>query len=176
MMDNCFAYWQTDISAELIDFRECCDLDTSRAITMSAAFYNNTLLYAIGVIDCTKCGSLTNTFMGDTNLAIIGKIITASAVTYINTFQNCSALEEIRFDGVIGSNINFQWSTKLSKASITSIINALSTTTSGLTVTLSKTAVDVAFYDEADGGRLGSETQEWKTLARSKSNWTISLA
>lgn len=92
-----------------------------------------------------------------------------------SAFSGCRKLVEVRFDGVIAAPLSFGYCTKLSKASITSIINALSTTTSGLTVKLSKTAVDVAFYDEADGGRLGSETQEWETLARTKSNWTIYL-
>lgn len=89
-----------------------------------------------------------------------------------SAFYSCTALEEVRFYGTIADELNFRWSTKLSKASITSIINALSTTTSGLTVTLSKTAVDTAFADE---DRIGSESQEWETLAQTKSNWTISL-
>ena len=82
-----------------------------------------------------------------------------------NTFQDATALENMIFDGVIGQNgLNLQWSTKLNKASITSIINCLSTTTSGLTVTLSKTAKENAFTAE-----------EWSTLIGARSNWTISL-
>jgi hypothetical protein len=175
-MNNCFAYWYTYISNDLIDFRECCELDTSQATSMSSAFCYSPLIYALGVLDCRSCNSLANAFTDNANLTIIEKIIVKASISYNNAFNNVPALEEIRFEGEIGRDINFQWSTKLSKASIISIINTLSTTTSGLTVTLSKTAVDVAFYDEADGGRLGSETQEWETLAQSKSNWTISLA
>lgn len=74
-------------------------------------------------------------------------------------------LEEIRFEGVIGKNgFNMNRSTKLSKASIENIINHLSTTTSGLTVTLSKAAVNTAFT-----------TEEWNALIATKTNWTISL-
>jgi hypothetical protein len=62
------------------------------------------------------------------------------------------------------SGLNLQWSTKLSKASITSIINCLSSTTSGLSITLSKTAVDNAFTAE-----------EWAALENTKHNWTIAL-
>lgn len=63
---------------------------------------------------------------------------------------------------------------KLSKPSITSIINCLSTTTSGLTVTLSKTAVNNAF-ETSEGVADGSTSQEWLNLVATKTNWTISL-
>lgn len=165
-MANCFAYWNNTVFKDLIDFRECCELDTSEVTSLGAAFYASALIYAIGVLDCRKCSNADTAFQNATNLTIIEMIVSASAVRYNNTFQNCSALEEIRFEGVIGSNINFQWSTKLSKASIENIIGCLSSTTSGLTVTLSKTAVTSAF---------GSTTsEEWLNLVATRSDWTIS--
>ena len=85
-----------------------------------------------------------------------------------SAFNSCTALKEVRFYGIIADELNFRWSTNLSKASIASIINALSTTTSGLTVTLSKTAVDNAFEGGSGGG-------EFHYLIDSKENWTISL-
>lgn len=86
--------------------------------------------------------------------------------SFNNTFIRCHALENITIEGTIGKNgFNVQWSTKLSKASIESIINALSSTTSGLTVTISKAAKEAAFT-----------TEEWATLIATKPNWTISLA
>jgi hypothetical protein len=85
-----------------------------------------------------------------------------------NPFYNCFALENLIIEGEITSTgLTLQDSTKLSKASITSVINALSTTTSGLTVTLSKTAVETAFGS--------TESAEWTNLIATKSNWTISL-
>jgi tetrahydromethanopterin S-methyltransferase subunit B len=85
-----------------------------------------------------------------------------------NMFDYASSLVNLIFeDSIISISLNLQWSTKLSKASITSIINALSTTTTGLSVTFSKTAVESAF---------GSTTSaEWTTLIGTRSNWTISL-
>ena len=62
-----------------------------------------------------------------------------------------------------------QWSTKLNKESITSVINRLSSGANGLTVTLSLTAVNNAF----EGGRDGTE---WQTLIATKPNWTIAYA
>lgn len=64
---------------------------------------------------------------------------------------------------------------RLSKISIENIINALSSTTSKLTVTLSKTAVDKAF-ETSEGTNDGSTSQEWSELEATKTNWTISLA
>lgn len=82
-----------------------------------------------------------------------------------NMFYNCADLENLNADGIIAKNgLNLRWSTKLSKASITSIINALSTTTTDLSITLSKTAVDNAFTDD-----------EWSALIGTRLNWTISL-
>ena len=82
-------------------------------------------------------------------------------------FENIPLLEEISFSGVIPVSLSFQHSTKLSKASIESVINHLSTTASGKTATFSKTAVTNAF---------GSTTASaWTTLVNSKKNWTISL-
>ena len=83
-----------------------------------------------------------------------------------NAFNQCTALEEFEASGTIKfDGLNFKDSTKLNKASITSIINALSPNTTGLTVTLSKTAVNNAFA-----------TEEWNALIATKKNWTISLA
>jgi hypothetical protein len=85
---------------------------------------------------------------------------------FVSTFAYCYELVNITFEGVIGQNgLDLHWSTKLSKTSIENIIEHLSTTASGMTVTLSKTAVNNAFT-----------TDEWNTLVASRSNWTIALA
>jgi hypothetical protein len=90
-------------------------------------------------------------------------------------FESLYGLKEVRFNGTIGQNgLNFQWSTKLSKASIESVITALSPNTSGLSVTLSKTAVNAAF-ETSVGAKDGSASAEWATLIATKQNWTINL-
>ena len=84
---------------------------------------------------------------------------------YDNTFGYCEALEDITITGTIGTGvINFQWSTKLSKASITSIINALSDTKTGMSITFSQAAKEAAFTAD-----------EWSALIATKPNWTINL-
>jgi hypothetical protein len=93
-------------------------------------------------------------------------------------YNNCfrvSKLEELEITGVLrGTNISFQWSPNLKHDGIVNIINALSTTTSGLTVTFSKAAVQKAFETSA-GANDGNTSAEWLALANTKSNWTISL-
>ena len=133
----------------------------------------------VGVIDLTSCGSSITYFLyGASNLVNVDKVIIPSdgSMTINNTnFNSASALEEIRFEGVIGQDgFNMKWSKKLSKASITSIINCLSTTTSGLAVTLSLEAVNKAF-ETSVGANDGSTSAEWKTLESTRTNWTISL-
>ena len=107
------------------------------------------------------------TFNGCSKLHTIAKLRVDENTAYINMFN--TALVNLTVEGIIGQNgFDIRACTKLSKASIISIINALSLTTSGLTVTLSRTAVTSAF---------GSTTnEEWLDLVATRTNWTISLA
>jgi hypothetical protein len=121
--------------------------------------------------------AITQMFYEAALVKTIEKLVFEKATTsFSDTFTRCNALENLTIEGVIGGNgFNVQWSTKLSKASITSIINALSTITTGLTVTLSKTAVNNAFAT-AEGAANGSTSAEWLALVATRSNWTIALA
>jgi hypothetical protein len=113
--------------------------------------------------------ALTYTFAWCGALHTIARVRIDEDTRITNAFDSLRQLKNLTIEDTIGQNgFNVQWSTKLSKASITSIINALSTTTSGLTVTLSKTAVNNAF----NGGSTGDE---WLNLVATKNNWTISL-
>ena len=88
-----------------------------------------------------------------------------------NMFYIATELREVRFEGVIGQNgFDVHWSTKLSEASIRSIINALSTTTTGLTVTLSETAVHSIWPPPSM-----AMWAQWEALIATRPNWTISL-
>ena len=118
------------------------------------------------------------TFADTPKLKTIKNLVLDSGQTYSYTFLNATALENINITGVIGKTISFSESSKLTKASIASIVNALAFW-QGATLTLSKVAVDKAF-ESADGANDGSTSQEWINLISSKSNqynglWTISL-
>lgn len=89
--------------------------------------------------------------------------------SYSNAFQNCTKLKELNLSGVIDINgFDIHWSTSLTADSLKSIIEALSTSTTGLTITLPSTAQ--ANYEAVYGS--GS----WSTLVAARSNWTIAYA
>ena len=92
---------------------------------------------------------------------------------YTNPFYGCSGLEEVRFEGVIGQSGLALNCPKLSKESIVSVIEHLDNTTSELSVTLSKTAVNNAFGIDVDDVSTYPEGSEYYTLRQSKSNWSI---
>lgn len=135
-------------------------LDFSRATSINHAF---SYCYAtrIGVVDTRKAPNLNGLFEYS-RFVTIEKLILKDdgSQTFSSTFGGQTLLENITIEGVIGKAIDCGACSKLTKASIISIVNALSTTTSGLTVTLSKTAVNNAFT-----------TDEWNALRATKPDW-----
>ena len=117
----------------------------------------------------------TYVFYDALNMATIRSLTVDEKTTYSSWFTRTEALENITFEGVIGNDMDIHWSIKLTKDSIKSIINHLSSATSGKTVTLSKTAVNKAF-EASVGANNGSTSEQWLNLIATKSNWTISLA
>jgi hypothetical protein len=117
-------------------------------------------------ISCISSSSVSQTFYGCRDLVSVKLVLKSDGSnTFDNPFSYCESLEDLEIEGVIGqNNFRLHWSTKLSKASIINVINALSTTTSGLSVTLSKVAANNAFT-EAEGN----------ALLATRPNWTINL-
>ena len=109
--------------------------------------------------------NISSMFESATQLHTIRKIIMSESITMglTSAFKNASSLKNITIEGIIGNSINFQWC-PLTKESITSVVNALSSTTTGQTVTFKKTAKEAAFTDD-----------EWSALIANKTNWTFSL-
>lgn len=92
------------------------------------------------------------------------------------SFYLCKNEEDAFTRESIGNNIDFK-SCPLSCRSISCIVSALSSTASGKTLTLKKSAVENAFGIDADGY---SDDMYWFVLVADKSNeydgnWTISL-
>ena len=136
----------------------------------SAAYLNSAFEFCettqVGIIDTRSATTLDLCFNSATKLVEIEKLILKDdgSQTVNNILIYCHALKHITVEGVIGKNgFSAAQSTLLTKESITSIINALSTTTSGLTVTVSKTAVNKAFETSA-GAKDGSTSAEWLAL------------
>ena len=170
-LSQAFRFYGVYVPEEHFDLAEKLErcgvtLDTSKATAMTYMFYSSSVTRS-PKIDCASCGTLTNTFNYAPNLVTIDclKLRDDGTNAFSGTFTYAAKLVNLTIEGVIGkSGLDLQWSTNLSRASIESIINALSTTTSSLTVTLSKTARTNAFTDD-----------EWSTLIATKPNWTISL-
>lgn len=145
-------------------------LNTSQCPYFTYAF-RSSYITQLPEIDASSTTSLTLTFYYMENLTSIDKLIVTEKLTsYNSTFYGCSNLENLIIEGTIAGNISLYASKKLSKDSIISIINALSLTTSELTVTFSSVAVKTAF-DTTDPATC----EEWLALKGTKSNWTFSL-
>ena len=131
----------------------------------------------VPAISTVSCPRIKEMFYYADYLTTVDKLILKEdgSQIYTNAFIGCVNLTNIVIDGTIGGNdFSVKDSPLLSKASITSIVNALSTTTTDLTVTLSLTAVNNAF-ETSTGLADGLTSQEWLDLVATKSNWTISL-
>jgi hypothetical protein len=152
--------------------------DFSKARYFDYMAYSSTI-ESFPLIDTNGATRLYWTFAYMTGQNISMKLIIKDdgSLDFSNAFSNTNIKELIIVSGVIGKNgLNLQWSTSLNKASIESVINTLSSTTSGLTVTLSKTAVNNAFGINVDDASTYPEGSEYYNLRQSKSNWTISYA
>lgn len=135
----------------------------------TSAFNYSHIADTIVPIDISGLTDTTAMFRRNANLETIRSLIVSESTVFAaNTFQGATCLVNITIVGVIGQNgLDLKDSTLLSKVSIISIVNALSTTTSGLSITLSKTAVESAFSS--------TTADEWTALIATKSNWTITL-
>lgn len=155
-------------------------LDTSEATSLNCGFGESLALTVMPTINLTKCttsGATNGLFGGSGSLKTIRKIIVSEVTVFSNSFE-CSRLENIAFEGAIGNDIDFKSCTKLTEVSIRSIIEHLSDTASGKTLTLSKVAVDNAFVFYWDGGEVPGTAEYnpfWPQLRDSKPNWTITL-
>lgn len=164
-----FEQWQKDCGI-VVDFSQ---------VTHISDGFGTSSFERFGVLNFSKVANMDWCFNGS-KARTIEKIIcpTGGSPVYTGAFNNATNLEEIRLQGVIRSNgLDFKSSTKLSADSITSIINALSDETSGLTLTLSETAVDAACAEmELSESTNHTNSSWWAWLISTKSNWTISLA
>ena len=165
---------------DLVERLEKCgvSLDFSEVVVATLAF-GFTKITRLGIIDLSSATNLDRTFYGMLHIKKIEKVIVNESHKFVtnagyHTFYNLPKLEEITFEGVIASSINMACSEVLTKESIINIINVLSGTANGLTLTLYKTAVNNAF-ETSEGLGNGTTSQEWLNLIATKSNWTISL-
>lgn len=139
-------------------------LDTSKVPSFVNFFYYSSVSRVPEINVTGATSALTGMFALARKLRKIDKLVLKEdgSNTFNNTFQNAISLTDITIEGTIGANFEMKES-PLNKESVESIVNALSTKTSGLTATF-RTSVKNNFPDD-----------EWATLIATKPNWTISL-
>lgn len=136
--------WCADCGIEL-DFENC----TSLTYIISDSNVTH-----IGIVNTTSARSLLSVFYQPQKLTTIDKIVlrTDGNQTFNDGTFICKNLENITFEGTIGNNIWFNYCTKLTTASLLSILTALSkdsTLATGKTITLA-TAHQAKIEADAD--------------------------
>lgn len=134
-------------------------------------FYNSTGITDTKVAIYANSNNLTQAF-ANTLIRRIPLLSVKSSTTYSNTFAYCSLLEEITIEGTIGQDISFADCKKLKHYSIENIIEHLSDTATGKTLTLSYDAVYGWWGDDPVPGMIANS---WYELIATKPNWTINL-
>lgn len=139
------------------------ELDTSQAtdLTLFAAVSKFTELPVIDARGVPRTTKISTAIYNCPNLVKVEKVYLHGG-DWSDSFMRLQNLVEIRFEGEFVTNINFEYSNKLSRASIESIVAALSDNVTGQTLTFHPTAVNNAFT-----------VDEWETLVATKTNWTI---
>ena len=165
------------VDLEAVLERQGVVLDTSKATNLNNAF-NSSYFQVLPAIDVTGLNRVTS----NSNMVIqskthtIRKLICKEETLWSPAcFQYAKGLMHIEIEGVIGSDFTVENCVVLSKASIESIVAALSGNTSGLTATFNLTAVNKAF-ETSEGANDGSTSAEWAALKATKSNWEIKTA
>lgn len=163
-----------------IDMVELCEkqgitINTSKASNMTYIFWNANIS-RLGTISIGHLNSFENTFLKCTNLITIEEIDfgTTGKQVWYSMFGECKKLENINsVKGIIGQNADLSVC-PLTTQSIKNIVNVLSGTASGKTISLSKSAVNTAFNIDVDDESTWGEGTEFYELRHSKDNWTFS--
>lgn len=145
-------------------------LNFSNCTTMDNLFGYCFNLKHIGTIDMSSATSIAGAFVSCSALESIDEVKFAQSGNQTpgtSIFKGCTALKNIKVSGKIGDNISFADCGALTKTSIESIVNALSDTVTGKTITFSHDAVGYAFSWDFAGA--------WTDFIGKKPNWTISL-
>ena len=174
LFDN---YSDYTVGFDLAERLEECGItiDFSRA-TQTIRCFQNTKIGRLPELDFSSSNNLSNCFSNNPYLKTIDKLIVSEQAVFEYTFNNCPLLEDLTIEGTIAQKGFDVSRCPLSKASFISVINALSTETTALTVTLKKSAINTAFGINVDDPTTYPEGSEYYTLRNSKSNWTFNYA
>lgn len=119
--------------------------DLSECGTFNQSFNNCSKLESIDA-ELAPTSEASNvwayTFSGCRELKSIKKITAQETHAWTKTFNSCGELTDIAFDGVIGNDIDLSACTKLSRDSVVSICEALSSSLYGKTITFADEVQD----------------------------------
>ena len=145
-------------------------LDTTNATNMTNFMaYGYCIIGELPAISFESAGAYTTGALRSVAVTKIEKLIVTEQTDFSNMFTFCSNLEEIRFEGTVANGkLDLSYSKSLSAQSLESVVSALSTEASGLSVKLPNTAK--ATYDTANGSGA------WETLLATRQNWSFEYA
>jgi hypothetical protein len=154
-------------TSQALDYREVKDMIDTSATTNATEMFCSARINYIDV-DLSNATTLNKCFSAEWQgnlLTTLTLKVSDKCTNYSGAFGYCINLSNLTFpeDSDIAVSISFS-DCPLTKASITSVINALSSSATGKTATFKKTAKEAAFTAE-----------EWQALIATKSNWNISL-
>lgn len=139
-------------------------LDTSICTDLGSMFNGCTNLTSIPPIDASNSKHCNSLFLYCGKIdGIYLKLKNDGTQTFTNAFFNCNELRDLTITGVIGENISLKQSKYLSQGSLLSILKALSTTTTGKTLTLSDNISYLTSFADV------------KQAIKERPNWTISF-
>ena len=160
-------FYHNQMNVDLVEYckKNSIVIDFSKCVGSLSSAFNSTKFTRIGIVNGSKANTLSSCFAGNNKVVTIDKVILkeTGGPNLANAFGSCSALQNIEFEGLINTVVNF-YQSPLTRASIENVISHLSDTTTCLTATFKKTAKESAFT-----------TEEWNTLIATKTNWTFSL-
>lgn len=148
---------------DLIGCLERCGvaIDFSKCTNFSYMMSNGCSIKHFPVIDLSASAGFQDGFRYAGSLESGSLVNVKPTHTWSNAFANCSGLVDITFSGTIGKSISFAQSSKLSTASVQSIIDALADLTG-------QTAQTVTFHKTV--GELLTQAQKDTISAK---NWTL---
>ena len=174
-------FWQSGIRGDLVEILEelGIEIDFSESTSFQYCFAGSEFT-RIGVIDARNATILAQLFHSQGYIETVDKLILSDTPTQAANFYSfqCVELKNITIEGAIGAGEwTFQSCTKLTKASITSIVNALYNVDGYVppnVLAFSNTAVKNAF-ETSPGAADGNTSAEWEALKATKPNWSIVL-
>lgn len=133
------------VESEFFDFSGYTPTQATGTSAWYALFRTSTNLEEIEDLGM-KAGGYYQTYFNCPNLHTIAVVRTQAETAWNGAFNGCTSLANLKIEGTIGQNgFDVHWSTKLSKASILSILRACNKENAGVTITLPK-------YPDISGG------------------------